>query len=185
MTEALNGAMDVFWRHGYAGAPIQELCMAMGLNPGSVYAAFGNKRGLFLAVLKHYIKTMNHPGLEMMKSNPGGMLGIRDYFGFISDGICTGNRGWGCLGTNALIELEQTDPDVRAIMGAHLDTLEAAFHDALKRDSIPKPGERAKYLLCFSQGLNVVAKTSFNEASLRTTINAALAPLEAQPVAVE
>ncbi len=46
--------MDVFWRLGYDGASIAELTKAMGLTSPSIYAAFGNKRGLFDAVLRRY-----------------------------------------------------------------------------------------------------------------------------------
>jgi TetR/AcrR family transcriptional regulator, copper-responsive repressor len=53
-TEVLDRAMDVFLRHGYEGANLTELTAAMGVTAPSIYAAFGNKRGLFEAVLDHY-----------------------------------------------------------------------------------------------------------------------------------
>ena len=49
---ALDRALDVFWRNGYEGASIADLTAAMGINPPSLYAAFGNKEGLFLAALE-------------------------------------------------------------------------------------------------------------------------------------
>lgn len=52
--DVLDRAMDVFCRHGYEGATMAELTAAMGLTPPSIYAAFGNKRGLFDAVLDRY-----------------------------------------------------------------------------------------------------------------------------------
>jgi AcrR family transcriptional regulator len=51
---ALGKAMDVFWRRGYEGASLAELTKAMGINPPSLYAAFGNKEGLFRAALDRY-----------------------------------------------------------------------------------------------------------------------------------
>src|ERR1700761_2872773 len=51
---ALDRAMTVFWRKGYEGASLAELTEAMGINPPSLYAAFGNKEGLFRAVLERY-----------------------------------------------------------------------------------------------------------------------------------
>jgi AcrR family transcriptional regulator len=50
----LDQAMEVFWRHGYEGATIAELTTAMGINPPSLYAAFGNKEGLLKAALDRY-----------------------------------------------------------------------------------------------------------------------------------
>jgi AcrR family transcriptional regulator len=50
----LDEAMEVFWRHGYEGATIAELTDAMGINPPSLYAAFGSKEGLLKAALDRY-----------------------------------------------------------------------------------------------------------------------------------
>ena len=51
---ALDEAMEVFWRHGYEGATIAQLTSAMGINPPSLYAAFGSKEGLLKAALDRY-----------------------------------------------------------------------------------------------------------------------------------
>lgn len=53
--EALDRAMEVFWRHGYEGATLPELTAAMGINRPSLYAAFGSKEELFRKVLDRYI----------------------------------------------------------------------------------------------------------------------------------
>jgi AcrR family transcriptional regulator len=52
--KALEQAMEVFWRHGYDGATIAELTRAMGINPPSLYAAFGSKEELLKAALDRY-----------------------------------------------------------------------------------------------------------------------------------
>jgi len=51
---ALQSALGVFWRRGYEPASISELCAAMGINPPSLYAAFGNKAQLFMEAVNHY-----------------------------------------------------------------------------------------------------------------------------------
>ena len=54
MDKALDAALDLFWRKGYEGATIGDLTEAMGINPPSLYAAFGGKEALFLRALDRY-----------------------------------------------------------------------------------------------------------------------------------
>jgi AcrR family transcriptional regulator len=51
---ALDAAMEVFWRKGYEATSISDLTDAMGINPPSLYAAFGDKEQLFMAAIERY-----------------------------------------------------------------------------------------------------------------------------------
>ena len=53
--EALGKALKVFQRKGYEGSSIAELTDAMGINPPSLYAAFGTKEDLFRKALDRYV----------------------------------------------------------------------------------------------------------------------------------
>lgn len=157
--DVLDGAMGVFWRDGYAGAAIGDICEVTGLNPGSVYGAFGNKRGLFLAVIHHYLEQVNQPGIDILESNASGLGGIRAYFEHIVEGIVHNNRRWGCLGTNAFMELKESDDEVARIFKTHFSHLAKVFETALERDGVENAAIWAQHLLCVAQGLNVLAKT--------------------------
>jgi AcrR family transcriptional regulator len=52
--DALDRALEVFWRKGYEGASLAELTEAMGISRPSLYAAFGNKEALFRRALDRY-----------------------------------------------------------------------------------------------------------------------------------
>ena len=54
MDQALDQALHVFWEKGYEGTSIADLTEAMGINPPSLYAAFGNKETLFKKALDRY-----------------------------------------------------------------------------------------------------------------------------------
>jgi AcrR family transcriptional regulator len=54
--QALERALDLFWRNGYEGASLSDLTEAMGINPPSLYAAFGNKEELFCKALDRYVE---------------------------------------------------------------------------------------------------------------------------------
>jgi AcrR family transcriptional regulator len=51
---ALKQATDTFWRAGYSGTSLDSIAAATGMNPPSLYAAFGNKRAIYLEALAHY-----------------------------------------------------------------------------------------------------------------------------------
>jgi AcrR family transcriptional regulator len=55
--QALDQAMRLFWNHGYEGTSISHLTAAIGVTAPSLYAAFGDKRALFMAALQRYLGT--------------------------------------------------------------------------------------------------------------------------------
>jgi AcrR family transcriptional regulator len=69
---ALEAAMLLFWQRGYEGTSMADLTHAMGLNPSSIYAAFGDKQALFQLVVRRYmelraqyaVKALEEPTLE-------------------------------------------------------------------------------------------------------------------------
>lgn len=56
---ALTGARDAFWRQGYSGTSLDVLSDATDMNRPSMYAAFGDKRSLYLQTLDGYIEAGN------------------------------------------------------------------------------------------------------------------------------
>ncbi len=52
--QVLDAAMHLFWAKGYPGTSMQDIVHATGLQPPSIYNAYGNKRGLFNVVLARY-----------------------------------------------------------------------------------------------------------------------------------
>jgi AcrR family transcriptional regulator len=51
---ALEQAMLTFWRHGYETTSIVDLTTTMGVTAPSLYAAFGDKKQLFLEAMRLY-----------------------------------------------------------------------------------------------------------------------------------
>ncbi len=52
--EVVASATDLFWRQGYNSASMQDVFSVTGLQPGSLYNAFGNKEGLYEEALRYY-----------------------------------------------------------------------------------------------------------------------------------
>jgi AcrR family transcriptional regulator len=64
---ALEAAMLLFWERGFEGTSIADLTAAMGLNPSSIYAAFGDKHALFSLVVKRYLETRAQYATEALQ----------------------------------------------------------------------------------------------------------------------
>ncbi|HVY04656.1 MAG TPA: TetR/AcrR family transcriptional regulator [Burkholderiales bacterium] len=181
---AVDRAVETFWKHGYDGTGMQDLCAAMDLHSGSIYAAFGDKRGLYLAAMDRYIDTVSRDAIARISGAPSGLDGIRAYFDHLVDAIVDGKRRWGCLITNAVAELAQRDPEIATKIAVHLSRVDTAFQAALARaqaEGALAKGvgpEKSTYLLCVLQGLNVLAKTQPPRPVLEAIVDTALAGLE-------
>src|SRR5271165_1673917 len=68
--EALEKATQVFWSKGYDGVTIDDLVAGMGVGRPSLYSVFGDKRTLFLRVLKSYAEKKGVRAAKALFSPP-------------------------------------------------------------------------------------------------------------------
>ena len=121
----IDAAMLAFWRRGYDETPIGALEEATGIKRISLYNAWGDKEGLFLATLDRY-----HEGArevyEGMVAN-GGMEGIQRLFTAMSAPADEGAPAHsGCLMVNTVLDVRRMPDAVRA----KVETYRAMIHDA-------------------------------------------------------
>ena len=181
--DRLDRAVNAFWKNGFEGLSIQQLCKAMSLFPGSVYATYGDKRQLFIKAVDRYIATYSAEAVEILGRDASGLTALRNYFARLIDGMIDGNRRWGCLITNSIVEMAQHEPAIRAKIDVHLVRLETAFAGAIARAK--QAGEihedtsldSAAFLVCVVQGLNVLAKTKPSRQKLELIVSNALSSL--------
>ena len=156
--EALESAMHVFWRNGYEGASLAALTDAMGINPPSLYMAFGNKDGLFRRALDRYTlrydsfmnEVLNAPSAKQMaerylhgsaemmagRDNPPGCL-------FVQGGLACGEAG---AGVPQELALRRAGPEA---------ALRARLERARAEGDLPadvRPAALARYLSAVSGG---------------------------------
>lgn len=166
----LGRATDVFWRYGYAGASLERIDRATGLQRGSLYNAFGDKHGLFLACLDHYGAKEIGAAVALL-SVPGRAQGkVRRLFGAAVAAVRDRGDRRGCLLCNTAVEVAPHDPEVAARVVAHLGALRGAFEGALRADGAMSAAEarrRADLLTADYMGLLVLAKAGFAVAQLR------------------
>ena len=101
---ALEGAMEVFWQHGYEGAALPQLLEQMGISRQSLYDTFGSKRELFLRTIEHYRGTQLARALALLEREGSPIENIRALLAFFEE-LALDSRCRGCLVANALVEV--------------------------------------------------------------------------------
>ena len=123
----LEKAMQAFRSKGYAGTTMQELVAATGLHPGSLYGAFGNKRGLLLAAVDHYVCQKRTRRREVM-AEPSPLAGIEAYLRLVVEDTLSG----ACLVARMLMEMSAQDEELAGRLQQIYQELEQDLHQALK-----------------------------------------------------
>lgn len=57
--KVLRKASDLFWAKGFAGTSIRDIQDTVDMRPGSIYATFGSKEGLYKEALSSYAQMMS------------------------------------------------------------------------------------------------------------------------------
>ncbi|MFA5506384.1 MAG: TetR/AcrR family transcriptional regulator [Vulcanimicrobiota bacterium] len=157
---ALERAMHVFWRHGFAGTSMSQLLAEMGIGKKSLYDTFGNKRELFLQTLDLYA-AQNLEGLRAVLEKPGPALeNLRELLGSPPEGSCRG-----CfLGTN-MADFELEDKEVAARICGHLKRIEQELEKILDKAREQgefgrgqDPARLSRLLSCLGQGTALVGR---------------------------
>ena len=181
--EVLENAMETFWRRGYSMTSIPNLVEATKLNPGSIYAAFNSKEGLFLETLNIYGQRSLNTLQQTIAEADSPLTGIKNFFTALAS-KCTDDEPRGCLLVNTLLELSSHNPTIQAQANKHLKAIEAELYNALKEaqktGELPKsadPKALSKYLMVNIWGLRVLAKTKPNMQDTKLVLEQILASL--------
>lgn len=181
----LEKAMDTFWQYGYEGTSVQALLKAMGLNRGSMYDTFGDKRSLFLEAIAHYEKQVVQEAIAKLEAPNAGKAEIINHFQTILARVESERTQWGCFMTNVAVELCNHDTETSDCIKKSMQRVEQAFAHALTNaqqqgDLAPEADvdALATFLTCTMQGLRVMAKIDPCPKRLEPIITSALLVLE-------
>jgi TetR/AcrR family transcriptional regulator, transcriptional repressor for nem operon len=184
LEQVLEQAMRVFWRQGYEGTGLVDLERATGLGRQSLYGVFGDKQGLFLAVVEHYFSRVVVPGLDALDA-PGSARANLEGILLAWEATAAQPDFHGCLIGNSVPELSAKDEKVAAVLRRKLELMEAAFARALRRAKRAgevradlDPRNTARALLTMAQGLAVVARAQRDPAFVRGVVQVARALLD-------
>lgn len=187
--QALATARDLFWSRGYAATSIQDLVDELGLQRGSLYAAFGDKHRFYLEAVALYARENRQrleaalqedpvlPKLRQILLEPAALTAAPE--------LPNGGRR-GCLLGNTAAELLPGDQTAQALVAAAfdgvLDVLAAALARAQATGEVADsatPQAQAQLLLLLFQGAALVGRAQPNREQLAAGIDTAIDALRA------
>jgi AcrR family transcriptional regulator len=178
--EALDRALEVFWRKGYEGATLCDLTAAMGINPPSLYAAFGNKEGLFRKVLDRYwdLRTaFRNEALDAPTARAVAETLLRGTAKF----LCDPRHPKGCLAVHGALacgaDADCIRKELEARRGASQADILARLKRAKREGDLPAdadPAALARYLATVIEGMAVQAASGASRKELERVAETAL-----------
>jgi AcrR family transcriptional regulator len=180
MEQALDRALEVFWRKGYEGATLCDLTEAMGINPPSLYAAFGNKEGLFRKALDRYAETRADFVREAL-AKPKLKDAMAALLKGTADFLTEKCNPAGCLLVQGIADAGEHDKCISDELCARRAASEKMVRERLKRakaqGELPRgadPAALARFVATVTQGMSVQAKAGATRAELRRVAETAL-----------
>ena len=179
--EALERAMELFWRRGYAATALDRLVHRTGVSRYGLYATFGGKRDLFLASLERYSHAVMDPMLEPLEVARASAPAIRLFFGRVLGIIRSTGDGRGCFMCNTAFERGAIDAAAGRRVRRHFDRVRRLLARALtnaRRDGSLSPGRAvrpyADHLLGTAAGAFLLARSGMAIGLIRRFIDTAL-----------
>jgi AcrR family transcriptional regulator len=171
---ALERAMHVFWRQGYEATSVSDLTRAMGVNPPSLYAAFGDKERLYLEALGRYQQRRLESVEKWFNEEPTAKAAMRRLLTEAARELARSGRPRGsmlvlsatqCSAESLQPELSQRRASVRAVLKARIDR---GVHEG----ELPRAtdsGALTDFYSAVFQGMSLQARDGASRKSLLAT----------------
>ena len=131
---ALGRATDAFWKTGYSATSLDEISTATGMNRPSLYAAFGDKRDLYLKTLTRYQQQSRAIGAKITADDPPLRVFLKRYYEAALDiYLASGDEARGCYSISTAPAQAVTDPAVRDFLAASIGGTDAFLAKQITR----------------------------------------------------
>jgi AcrR family transcriptional regulator len=180
---ALERAMEVFWARGFEATSIADLTEAMGINPPSLYAAFGDKESLFLEAIDRYERVRTCPYAE----EPTARGAIQRLLTYLAQELACPEHPRGCLmvlaasTTSAAPRLQEKVAQRRAEARGRL---KARIEKGIADGDVPAEADvagLADFYATIIKGMSLSARDGASRDSLLATVERAMSVFPPPP----
>lgn len=178
--EALDGALRLFWRKGYEGASLADLTRAMGINPPSLYAAFGNKEELFRKALDRYAENYASCMADALEGATA-RESVERLLRRTAQRLADPDSPKGCLMVQGALSCGEAADPIRQELALRRAAGEAAVKARLERAQKEgdlavdaDPSALARYVTVVMEGMSVHATSGAGLAALDEVVDVAM-----------
>lgn len=177
--ELLEKVTEVFWRKGFHNTSTSDLEAATGLMRGSLYNAFADKRGLYLAALDHYSKREMGGAVSLIGRHRPAAKAVAALLRRVIEQAGPQGERRGCLICDAAVDLAPGDAEIGGKVRAAFDPLRNALIAMFQADepaiALKEAMRRADHVAATYLGLRVFAKAGYPVTALRNIASQAVA----------
>jgi AcrR family transcriptional regulator len=179
---AIAQAMSAFWQFGYSATSLEQLSDATDMNRPSLYAAFGDKRALYLQTLDRYTERSKETiakALDPQLSLAEGLQRFYDYA--LASYLPSGDPARGCYLIGTAVTEALSDEEVRHRLASALRAFERMVaarieqaHNDGELDTTADPQALAMIALAVLYSLAIRARAGESRAVLRSVVATAI-----------
>ncbi|CAL9560137.1 HTH-type transcriptional repressor ComR [Streptomyces sp. enrichment culture] len=186
--QTLTRALELFWSRGYGATSVQDLVDALGVERGSLYGAFGDKRRFYLDAVRLYWDVYERHLTAALDTTPllPALREILTHPARLDELVSEAGVPQGCLVGNTTAELVPADEEATDVVSRSYRRFTDLVTEALRRaqaagevtDSA-RPEAQAQLLLYVVQGLSLVSRAGLDRAAALAAIDTAVDALRA------
>lgn len=168
--------METFWAAGFTGTSLDDLAAATGMNRPSLYAAFGDKKSIYLKSLDLYTESLRKVLIAILEADRSLADGLIAFYEGGIELYMSGEKGpRGCFVSCTAPAEAAVDEDIKAALSGVLGEidhgLELLYRQAQKRGEISREADAA--------ALARLAGAVLHSLALRARAGASRAELQA------
>lgn len=177
--DALDKALELFWRHGYEATSLTDLVEATGAKAPTLYGEFGNKEGLFRAAAERYMSKFAQRGKALLADPACNVAQAAENFLRDTAAMYTDKQlPSGCFIICTSAALSSSSDDVAKMLRARHHFQENMLTEFLQtrqiKGELPSSAHvptLAKYLTCILQGMSVQARDGATHEDLDAIVS--------------
>ena len=171
---ALEAAMLLFWRKGFAMTSMNDLCAAMGIRSPSLYAAFGSKEDLYLEAFDRYVRTVGPPVWDRLAEGATARAGVESMLLAATESMPKSrSTPAGCMAALAAVG-DECPPAIANVMRKvrleMLDNLRSRLESAALDAELPASTDidrLSRFFLGVYEGMAIQARDGASRADLQ------------------